>query len=49
MTKYTALLPKRPNIVGSPDQVYHFNNFLTALIKGIDNGIIAAIGTVDSG
>jgi hypothetical protein len=48
-TTFTASLPKRPDIVGSPEQVIRFKNFTQAMISGIENGFIAAIGTIDIG
>lgn len=49
MNTFTASLPRRPDITGAPEQVFRYDNFLTALIAGIDNGVIAAIGTIDLG
>jgi hypothetical protein len=34
-TTYTASFPKRPNIMGAPNQVFKFDNFLDHLIGGI--------------
>ena len=49
MSTFTSSLPRRPDITGSPDQVFRFTNFRSALIDGIQNGTIAAIGTIDMG
>jgi hypothetical protein len=48
-TTYTASFPKRPDITGAPDQVFHFNNFLERLIGGIKAKTIFAIGTINPG
>jgi hypothetical protein len=44
-----ASFPKRPNIMGAPDQVFQFNNFLERLIGGIKANTISAIGTINPG
>jgi hypothetical protein len=49
MDTFTSSLPRRPDITGSPEQVFRYDNFRTALVSGIENGIIAAIGTIDLG
>lgn len=49
MNTFTSSLPGRPDITGSPEQVYLYDNFRSAFISGIDNGTIAAIGTIDLG
>ena len=49
MDTFTSTLPLRPDITGSPEQVFRYENFLSAFISGIDNGMIAAIGTIDLG
>ena len=49
MSTFTSSLPRRPDIIGSPDQVFLFDNFRSALINGIQHGTIAAIGTIDMG
>jgi hypothetical protein len=46
---YTTSIPKRPDITGKPDQVFHFENFMDHLIGGIRVGTIAALGTVIPG
>jgi hypothetical protein len=48
-TTYTASFPKRPNITGTPDQVFQFNNFLELLIGGINANTNSAIGTINPG
>jgi hypothetical protein len=48
-TAYTASFPKRPDIMGAPDQVFKFNNFLDCLIRGIKANTISAIGTINPG
>jgi len=48
-TTFTASLPRRPDITGSAEQVFRFENFRTAFISGIEAGTIAAIGTIDLG
>ncbi len=46
---YTGSIPKRPDIMGAPDQVFKFDNFLDSLIGGIRGNTIAAIGTINPG
>jgi hypothetical protein len=48
-TTYTVSFPKRPNIMGAPDQVFKFDNFLDCLIGGIKANTISAIGTINPG
>jgi hypothetical protein len=48
-TTYMASFPKRPDIMGAPDQVFQFNNFLEHLIGGIKANTISAIGTINPG
>jgi hypothetical protein len=48
-TTYMASFPKRPNIMGDPDQVCQFNNFLEHLIGGIKANTISAIRAVNPG
>jgi hypothetical protein len=48
-TIYTASFPKRPDIMGAPDQSFQFNNFLERLIGGIKANTISAIGTINTG
>jgi hypothetical protein len=48
-TTYTASFPKRPDITGSPNQVFKFNNFLDRLIGGMKANTISAIGTINPG
>jgi hypothetical protein len=48
-TTYTASFPKRPYIMGAPDQVFKFNNFLYRLIGSIEANTIFAIGTINPG
>jgi hypothetical protein len=45
----TTSFPKRPDIMGAPDQVFQFNNFLEHLIGGIKANTISAIGTINLG
>ena len=49
ITTYTASFPKRPNIMGAPDQVFQFNNFLERLIGGIKANTIFTIRTINLG
>jgi hypothetical protein len=46
-TTYTASFPKMPNIMGAPNQVFKFDNFLDCLIGGIKANTISAIGTIN--
>jgi hypothetical protein len=46
-TTYMASFPKRPNIMGAPDQVFKFHNFLDLLIGGIKASTISAIRTIN--
>ncbi len=48
-TTYMASFPKRPNIMGAPNQVFKFNNFLDRLIGGIKANTISAIETINPG
>ncbi len=48
-TTYTASSPKRPDIMGAPDQVFQFNNFLEHLVGGIKANTISAIGAINPG
>ncbi len=48
-TSYTTSIPKRPDITGKPDQVFHFENVMDHLIRGIRAGTIAALSTVVPG
>jgi hypothetical protein len=48
-TTYTASFPKRPDITGSPNQVFKFDIFLDCLIGGIKANNISAIGTINLG
>jgi hypothetical protein len=48
-TTYMVSFPKRPNIMGAPDQVFQFNNFLDRLIGGIKANTNSAIGTINPG
>jgi hypothetical protein len=48
-TTYTASFPKRPDIMGAPNQVFKFDNFLDHLIGGIKANTISAIGTINPG
>jgi hypothetical protein len=48
-TTYMASFPKRPDIMGAPNQVFKFNNFLDCLIGGIKANTISAIGTINPG
>ena len=49
MDTFTSSLPCRPDITGSPEQVFLYDNFRSAFISGIESGTIAAIGTIDLG
>ena len=44
-----GLLPKRPDIDGSPEQVFKYDTFHRSFVDGITNGAIAALGTVNIG
>jgi hypothetical protein len=46
-TTYTASFSKKPGIMGAPNQVFKFNNFLDCLIGGIKANSIFAIGTIN--
>jgi hypothetical protein len=46
---YTTSIPKRPDLTGTLDQVFQFENFMDHLIGGIRAGTIAALGTVVPG
>ncbi len=48
-TTYTASFPKRPDITGSPGQVFKFDNFLEHLIGGIKANTISTSGTINLG
>jgi hypothetical protein len=48
-TAYTASFPKRLDIMGAPNQIFKFGNFLDHLIGGIKANTIAAIGTINPG
>jgi hypothetical protein len=48
-TSYMASFPKRPDIMGAPDQVFKFDNFLDHLIGGIKANTISAIRTINLG
>ncbi len=48
-TTYTASCPMRPNIMGAPNHVFKFDNFLNCLIGGIKANTIPAIGTINQG
>ncbi len=48
-TTYMASFPKSPNIMGAPNQVIKFDNFLDRLIGGIKANTISAIGTINPG
>ncbi len=48
-TTYMASFPKRPDIMGAPNQVFKFNNFLDPLIGGIKANTISTIGTINLG
>ena len=48
-TTYMAFYPKRNDIIGAPDQVFKFDNFLTHLMGGIKANTIVAIGTINPG
>jgi hypothetical protein len=46
-TTYMASFPKRPDIMGAPNQVFMFDNFVDCLIGGIKANTISAIGTIN--
>jgi hypothetical protein len=47
---FTKLLPKRPEVTGTPDQVFFFaKDFGTMVLKLIQTKTIAALGTVTPG
>ncbi len=48
-TTYTTAFPKRPNIMGAPNQGFKFDNFLDCLIGGIKANTISTIGTINPG
>jgi hypothetical protein len=48
-TTYMASFSKRPDIMGAPDQVFKFDNFLDCLNGGIKANTISAIGTINLG
>ncbi len=48
-TTYMASFPKRPDIMGAPNQVFKFDNILDCLIGGIKANTISAIGTINPG
>ena len=49
ITAYTASIPKRPDFIGAPDQVFQLNDFLSHLFGGIRAKTIAAICTFSPG
>ncbi len=49
VTAYTTSIPKRPDLMGKPDQVFIFTNFMDHLIGGIKAKTITALGTVAPG
>ncbi len=48
-TTYVTSFPKRNDIMGAPDQVFKFDNFLDHLEGCIRAKTIAAIGTINPG
>ena len=48
-TTYTTSFPKRNDIIGAPDQVFKFDNFLDCLMGGIRANATTAIGTTNPG
>jgi hypothetical protein len=48
-TTYMGSIPKRPNIMGNPNHVFKFDNFLDCLIGRFRGNTIAAIGTINPG
>jgi hypothetical protein len=48
-TTYVTSFPKRNDIMGAPDQVFKFDNFLDYVTGGIRAKTIAAIGTINPG
>ena len=49
MTTFTLTMPKRTDVTGLPTQVFLYDDFIQAMIRGIDNGTIAALGTINNG
>lgn len=49
MNTFTSSLFCSPDFTGSPKQVFLYDDFLLAFIFGIENVMIAAIGTIDLG
>jgi hypothetical protein len=43
---FTKLLPKRPEVTGTPNQVFFAKDFGTMVLKLIQTKTIAALGTV---
>ena len=43
---FTKSSPKRADVTGQPDQVFDVPSFVPYIIKGIENGTVAAIGTI---
>ena len=48
-TTYVTSFPKRNDIMGAPDQVFKFDQFLDYLTGGIRAKTIAAIGIINPG
>ena len=48
MTTFTLTIPKRTDITGLPTQVFLYDNFIQAMIRGIDNGTVSALGTINN-
>ena len=46
---FTRSSPKQANVTGQPGQVFDVPSFIPYIIKGIKNGTIAAIGTINVG
>ena len=46
---FTRSSPKRADVTGQPDQVFDVPSFIPYIIKGIENGTIATIGTINIG
>ena len=49
MTTFTLSIPKHTDITGLSTQVSLYDNFIQAMIRGINNGMIATLGTINNG
>lgn len=48
-TSFTTIQPKRADVTGQSDQVFDIRDFRGFIISGIENKMIAAIGTINLG